>query len=115
VIRARRHLVLRVKKLNERVFVAFSDLNQVCVVGYHPQTDDGGVRAMDRQSAVGDLVPRELAGAGNICRERGCRPARKDYHSHEAAAGRAKHAPLGCSAFAAYTALMIGVDDHAAP
>jgi RNA polymerase sigma-70 factor (ECF subfamily) len=108
-------LVLRVENLNQRIVVALPDLDQVRVARHDGKVCCGGLGSEGLQRASGHRSS-ESTGARGILRGAWHGPPRQNKRDKKTSAGRVTVQPrLRCFVIAAYTRLMIGVDDQAAP
>jgi len=116
MIRTGNDLVSRVENLDERIVIALVHLDQVRVAGHGEKMRCRGLPSESSQRALGHRGSTQCAGAREACCEPWHHPRGQDNRCHEAPADRVNaHRRLRCLAIAAYTQLMNGVDDQAAP
>jgi RNA polymerase sigma-70 factor, ECF subfamily len=109
-------LVSRVENLDEHIVVALVDLDQVFVARHDENVRCQGLPSQGFQRACGDRGSAECTRAREACRKPWHRPPGQDDRCHEMAADSAStRRRLRCLASAAYTQLMTGVEDQAAP
>jgi RNA polymerase sigma-70 factor (ECF subfamily) len=110
------HLVHRVENLDTRIVVALLDLDQVRVARHDGKVCCGGLGSEGLQRACGHRGSSESTGARVILRGAWHSPRRQNNRDKKTSTGRVTVQPrLRCLVIAAYTRLMIGVDDPAAP
>ena len=117
VVGAGNDLLRGVENLDQRVVVVLVDFDQVHVSWHDRQVNRRGLRSEGLPRAFGDRRFAESAGARGIRRRPGQRPARQHDGGKRTPTGTVgiNYFPLRRVVIGAYTELMIGVDDHAAP
>lgn len=112
----RNDLIFRVENLDEYVVIALIDLDQIGVPRHHRNLRYRGLSAEGPHGTLGDCGSAECRGARKARREPGNGPAGQDHRCQEMPGdGTSKHGRLQPVTIAAYTGLMIGVDEQAAP
>jgi RNA polymerase sigma-70 factor, ECF subfamily len=116
MVNARNELISGVENLHESIVVALDHLNQIYLAGHDGNTGYRGLPSEGSQGAFDHRRGTECTAAREACREPWHRPHGQDNRRHEARAHREQaHPRLRCRPIAAYTRLMIGVGNQAAP
>jgi RNA polymerase sigma-70 factor, ECF subfamily len=109
-------LVSRVEHLNQSIVVVLVDLDQIYLARHKSNMRFGGIGSEDAQRTCDGRGSTECSHAREARPEAWCHPAGEHNRCDERPADEARaHRRLRCLPIAAYTQLMIGVDDQAAP